>query len=269
MSLCVKLKLLYSYFQILLLSNVSVVQEPPSRPCEPSPCGANAECRERKGAGSCTCLPEYFGDPYVGCRPECVMNNDCPRNRACMNNKCKDPCPGTCGSNAECSVVNHGPSCTCIPGYEGNPFTACSPKVESKLSKNPNFYANNLTNLLNLVREDPIVQNPCQPSPCGPNSNCREVNNHAVCSCIPSFIGTPPNCRPECLVSSECPLDKACLTKKCKDPCPGTCGINARCQVVNHNPICSCNKGYTGDPFVRCVIEESKINCPKKDKNLI
>lgn len=67
-------------------------------------------------------------------------------------------------------------------------------------------------------------------------------------------------CRPECMTSSECALDKACINTKCQDPCPGTCGINARCQVVNHNPICSCSVGFTGDPFVRCLPEESKIN---------
>lgn len=101
-------------------------------PCTPSPCGANAVCREQNGAGSCTCLPEYFGDPYVGCRPECVMNSDCPRTRSCINSKCVDPCPGTCGGNSECHVVNHAPTCTCIAGYIGNPFTACTPQPESK-----------------------------------------------------------------------------------------------------------------------------------------
>lgn len=43
---------------------------------------------------------------------------------------------------------------------------------------------------------------------------------------------------------------------KCKDPCPGTCGLHARCRVVNHNAICSCNPGFVGDPFVRCLKEE-------------
>jgi len=57
------------------------------------------------------------------------------------------------------------------------------------------------------------------------------------------------------MVSSECPQDKACVRKKCIDPCPGTCGSNGRCQVVNHNPICSCPPGYNGDPFIRCFKE--------------
>lgn len=77
------------------------------------------------GAGSCSCIPEYFGDPYVECRPECVVNSDCSRHLACFSNKCKDPCPGTCGINAECRVINHSPTCTCFPDYVGNAFTSC------------------------------------------------------------------------------------------------------------------------------------------------
>lgn len=103
----------------------------------------------------------------------------------------------------------------------------------------------------------PITE-PCNPSPCGPNSQCRVVNDHAVCSCLEDHIGSPPRCRPECVVSTDCNQDMTCINQKCKDPCPGTCGLNARCHVVNHNPICSCPPGQTGDPFVRCVKEKSK-----------
>lgn len=113
-----------------------------------------------------------------------------------------------------------------------------------------------------LVQAEPEIRppvEPCTPSPCGPYSICRVQNDHAVCSCRPTYIGAPPNCRPECLISTECPQDKSCINQRCTDPCPGTCGYLARCQTVNHNPICSCPSGYTGDPFVRCVKEESKI----------
>lgn len=100
-----------------------------SSPCTPSPCGANAQCREQNGAGACICLPDYIGNPYEGCRPECALNSDCPSNKACVNNKCKDPCPGTCGQNANCQVVNHLPSCTCISGFTGDPFQFCNQVV--------------------------------------------------------------------------------------------------------------------------------------------
>ena len=209
----------------------------PVNPCNPSPCGANAVCKERNGAGSCTCMPEYFGDPYTGCRPECVQNTDCEKSKACMNNKCRDPCPGVCGLNAECVVQNHSPVCFCLEGYTGDPASTCT--------------------LAEIVTERPKTPG-CQPSPCGPNSQCREINGHPVCSCLAGYIGTPPMCRPECVVSSECSQDRACVNKKCVDPCPGTCGAEARCQVVNHNPICSCPPGFTGDPFVQCAKKEEQ-----------
>lgn len=91
-------------------------------PCNPSPCGPNANCLN----GACTCLPEYQGDPYRGCRPECILNTDCSKDKTCVRNRCKDPCPGTCGQNAECVVINHIPMCNCLTGYEGNAFTLCS-----------------------------------------------------------------------------------------------------------------------------------------------
>lgn len=89
------------------------------------------------------------------------------------------------------------------------------------------------------------------------------MDNHAVCSCQTGFVGTPPNCKHECVVSAECPLTQACLNNKCRDPCPGTCGQGARCQVVNHNPICSCPSGLTGDPFSRCYPVPGKFICNK------
>lgn len=118
----------------------------------------------------------------------------------------------------------------------------------------------NLLSLTKLAAPSPMRPvNPCAPSPCGPFSECRMFNGHAVCSCQSGYVGSPPSCRPECMVSSECALNRACVNQKCADPCPGTCGLNARCQVINHNPICSCHAGFTGDPFTRCLKPESKL----------
>lgn len=104
-----------------------------------------------------------------------------------------------------------------------------------------------------LEQNEPF--NPCAPSPCGPNSICRVVDSRAVCSCQSNYFGSPPNCRPECVVNSDCPRDKACKQSRCFDPCVGNCGQNALCRVVNHSPICTCLSGYIGDPFERCKLE--------------
>lgn len=97
---------------------------------------------------------------------------------------------------------------------------------------------------------------PCDPTPCGPYSNCRVVDGHAVCTCQQSYIGTPPSCRPECVVSADCPQNRACISQRCEDPCSQTCGLAALCQVINHNPVCSCPKGYAGNPLLNCVLVE-------------
>ena len=112
------------------------------------------------------------------------------------------------------------------------------------------------------VEQEPLIT-PCNPPPCGPNSQCRELHGQAVCSCKPEYVGVPPDCRPECVVSSECSKDKACLNQKCIDPCPGTCGLNAQCSVINHSPICTCGVGQSGDPFTRCYTRPRKFptNC--------
>jgi len=97
------------------------------------------------------------------------------------------------------------------------------------------------------------VEQPCNPSPCGPNSHCRASNGQAICACIAGFRGAPPSCRPECLISADCSRNRACSNQKCIDPCLGACGLIAQCTVINHNPICSCPPLYTGDPFVQCA----------------
>ena len=202
-------------------------------PCNPSPCGSNAVCQNRNRAAACQCIPEYFGDPYVACRPECVVNSDCPSNKACQRNKCIDPCPGTCGINAQCQVRSHIPICTCNTGYIGDPFTECRLKP--------------------LPIAPVLPSDPCEPNPCGEYSNPPRVSgDRCDCSCRPGMLGSPPNCRPECVLNSDCPTTKACQQQKCIDPCPGVCGVNAQCRVRNHVPICSCNRNYVGDPFSVC-----------------
>lgn len=104
-----------------------------------------------------------------------------------------------------------------------------------------------------------VVEDPCDPNPCGLNSRQRQIGDRCDCSCLPDFIGSPPNCRSECTINPDCPSEKACITRRCQDPCPGLCGINAKCRVRNHIPICVCNPGYIGDPFSQCRLQTSEL----------
>ena len=120
------------------------------------------------------------------------------------------------------------------------------------------YYISSLLLILSIIdvlvfTETPRVpENPCIPSPCGPNSICQVKQGRPVCSCVANYIGSPPFCRPECVLSQECPWDKACINEKCQNPCINSCGSNAKCDVVNHTPFCSCLAGYIGDAFIGC-----------------
>lgn len=108
--------------------------------------------------------------------------------------------------------------------------------------------------ILPIGEETPKVPgNPCEPTPCGPNSICEIKKGHPVCSCSPNYIGSPPYCRPECIMNHECPHNKACIQEKCQNPCTKSCGLNAKCDVVNHTPFCTCISGYEGDAFISCT----------------
>lgn len=237
--------------EILCLTH-SVTEAEPETPkdlCYPYPCGQNTECSN----GICSCVSDYIGNPMVSCRPECVLNSECSRGRACIKSKCADPCIGACGNEALCHVYNHSPMCSCLDGYTGNPQIACV-RVESMASlfpfQNEELSESPVKPLAPAVAHDEDV---CQPTPCGPNSRCESVRKQAVCACLSGYTGSPPACRPECMSVSDCPLSKTCLNERCIDPCPGMCGLNAECRVVNHNAICSCPRYYAGDAMTRCV----------------
>lgn len=204
-------------------------------PCLSNPCGPFAQCNAIGDYPSCSCLPNYYGSP-PNCHPECVLNSDCPSNKACIRNHCVDPCPGSCGVQAICRVINHLPVCTCAEGYIGNAFTSCQPAPQ----------------------QADIPQDKCNPSPCANNAQC----NDGICTCLPGLQGDPYTlCRPECVLNSDCPSDKACLRSKCVNPCEGgTCAPNALCTVYNHIPMCSCPSGMEGNPFIQCrpVVQPSQ-----------
>ncbi len=63
----------------------------------------NLDTQVVNGHEACSCLPGYTGRPPL-CRPECVINAECPTHLACIQQKCKDPCIGACGIRAYCQV---------------------------------------------------------------------------------------------------------------------------------------------------------------------
>ncbi|KAK9880680.1 hypothetical protein WA026_011916 [Henosepilachna vigintioctopunctata] len=118
---------------------------------------------------------------------------------------------------------------------------------------------------------------------CGKNTDCLMVNHRPVCKCKPGFTGNPNFfCKPitgsisdqgcssnhacKCSSNNECPGYLACIKGICIDLClmRVQCGRDAICRMLNHEAICTCKEGYTGDPLSFCHLTALEIPslCP-------
>ena len=63
----------------------------------------------------------------VEVRPECYVDDDCGYSDICFKGSCVDACRlSQCGFNAKCESSLHSAQCICLPGYTGNPQSACT-----------------------------------------------------------------------------------------------------------------------------------------------
>lgn len=69
------------------------------------------------------------------------------------------------------------------------------------------------------------------------------------------------SCVPGCRTDSDCPNEKQCSGKQCRDPCStglSPCGVNAVCRAAEHRAVCLCPDGYQGEPSQGCQPYECK-----------
>ncbi|XP_038121204.1 neurogenic locus notch homolog protein 3 isoform X1 [Culex quinquefasciatus] len=256
--------------------------------CARGPCGVGAMCQETSGGRPvCSCPAGYSGNPLTQCiRAECLDHSECIRSdQACRDGKCINPCNGVCGINANCEVRNHVPVCSCPRGMSGDPFVSCRVNDPEQLCRPSPCGSNTKCEVLNNVPTcsclpgyigSPLsgCRHECESdvecgnqefcsqfkctnacSQCGKGASCARVTNHrAVCECPKGYIGSPyTECRAECYGDRDCsPARPACIYGVCKNPCDGSCGVNADCNLRGLTPVCSCPRDMTGDPFVSC-----------------
>jgi hypothetical protein len=72
-----------------------------------------------------------------------------------------------------------------------------------------------------------------------------------VCTCPAGYVTdenggcrTLPPIVSGCERDDECNDQTACINAVCRDPCG--CGLNARCDIVEHRPVCICEPGFYG-----------------------
>lgn len=166
--------------------------------------------------------------------PEFPEELDCAENEENNGGVCVDKCISRdpCGENALCKQLEGKLYCQCQRGFTGNPLVSCF-KLDEK--------------------------NPCEPSPCGPNSECvaedKEIGPH--CKCKPKFYDFPPECRPGCDTHDDCGSDEFCNRRKniCVKICdPLSCGENSKCRPDKRKlkAYCSCLDGFTPERGLGC-----------------
>lgn len=128
--------------------------------------------------------------------------------------------------------------CFCKTGFIGDPYLSCQ-----------------------------LQRSPCTPNPCGPQAICNtNYDGQPICSCAEGSTGDPyglDGCHTrECEVDDECKSNRACIGYTCRDPCPGACGLNAKCRVQSHHPVCTCEEGFLGNPLLCCLPPEDQKSGP-------
>ncbi|KAB7496769.1 hypothetical protein Anas_09923 [Armadillidium nasatum] len=222
-----------------------------------NPCASNAECYAEQHQAKCRCPSGLKGDGYTQCLViGCRANSNCPPDRACINNQCKDPClENPCAPTSECLALNNQAMCRCPPGTYGNPQVRCDPVPEVECYRDEDCPGQHAC--LNEV-----CVNPCEKlEPCDDTAICKVIDTlplrTMLCVCPDGTVikengkcDVLPPIKPICAAHEECPSDEACVNGFCKDPCQ--CGTNADCDIVDHHAVCTCKPGFEGDPEIVC-----------------
>lgn len=229
------------------------------------PCAREAECFGSNHKANCKCPSGYSGDPFVRCeRLECYSHQDCPNDKACLENRCVNPCSPIanppCAHNAECYPQNHAASCVCPENLpEGNPLAYCLGRTPTEQPLC--VYDSDCPSKLACIKEQCV--NPCEViAPCHRTATCSVIDTTPMrtmaCTCregwVPNdngecqaiLIPIPPGCSKD----DDCSNNEACINRICRNPCD--CGVNAICEIRNHKPICSCKEGFEGNPNIFC-----------------
>ncbi|KAK9880682.1 hypothetical protein WA026_011918 [Henosepilachna vigintioctopunctata] len=88
-----------------------------------------------------------------------------------------------------------------------------------------------------------------------PLVNCKEIKP------VQQACGPGDNCK--CSVNDDCPDELTCVRGICIDSClmGKKCGYGAVCVMQNHNAVCKCKPGLTGDPLVSCIGISGQASC--------
>lgn len=242
-------------------------------PCSvPNVCGQGADCSSLNHSAVCTCQPGGTGDPNLGCTPVqyCKTDSQCPTGASCNGGICTALCTSirdcigdqlcidglcrpTCKSNSTCPEYQYCQNNICVQELRCTSDNDCG--YDEKCIRN------------NLGQAE--CRQACELILCGRNAGCKSDNHKATCACDRGFFGDAYDdkmgCQPiECESHNDCSDEKICDLHKCRIAClaHNPCGQNAICSTNNHQQVCTCQPGYTGEPTRGCDLIDFCLNSP-------
>lgn len=144
-------------------------------------CRGNKRCEVSHHRPTCVCKGGFVVNERgeIACAPEiseCSRNDQCPSNRACIENVCQNPCTALkqspCPPEKGCDVLNHKPVCICLKN--------CNPSLSICLRDNgcPAHQA------CRAFR----CEDPCATASCPENTPCYVEDHKPICKfCPPGF----------------------------------------------------------------------------------
>ncbi|KAI2804698.1 hypothetical protein BLOT_003686 [Blomia tropicalis] len=241
-------------------------------------CAANKECAVDERCVNGRCHIQCTKDRECPASEICIQNvctvgcrsdSDCSTSETCINNFCMDPCSSStaCGTNAQCSVQNHERVCTCRDNTIGNAYIECVRPLD---------HCHPLTGSCGGGKrcESSYCRAECfRDADCYDNEKCLDGMCSTMCSnddiCPSGTVCESGQCVAGCRTDSECLTTDACIDRKCMNVCssPTACGTGAVCNAINHQPQCSCQAKYTGNPKIGCKLMECivDVDCGTKE----
>ncbi len=225
-------------------------------------CGVNALCKVIQHRPRCTCPECYMGFPHLKCKinpackspgpppeqkRECQSNADCHDSLYCEAGTCISPCGHTslCPANEKCVAAGHQASCQCKAKLAINSAGELTCPDRQSTCRLDTDCPGHLSCL------GGVCQTPCNAQSCPPGKKCHVLNHQPLCMCDKGCNVTVSLC----LKNKGCPLDQACISYKCQNPCDGlVCDNGAPCVVEDHLPVCKfCPPGFFVDANYGCL----------------